>query len=93
VKVITGNRLSDGLVVFLGNDGQWTPALERAANFVDDAAKTAFADAQLRVGEIADLYLIDVDDAGVLTGRETLRESIRKAGPTVRLDLGYQAGA
>ncbi|WP_411817137.1 DUF2849 domain-containing protein [Hyphococcus sp. DH-69] len=92
MKVITGNRLSDGAVVFFNSAGQWVPALEDAVRYADAEAGSALERAQAQVHEIADVYLIDVDDEGQLVGRETLRESIRRAGPTVRRDLGYQAG-
>lgn len=93
MKAVTGNRLDDGAVVYLGDDDRWTADLTAAARFDDDDAKDVLAAAQARVKEIADAYLIDVSDAGAPTGRETLRETIRKSGPTVRVDLGYQAGA
>lgn len=93
MKAVTGNRLDDGVVVYLGDDDRWTSDLSAAARFEDGDAKDVLAAAQKRVKEIADAYLIDVDEAGAPAGRETLRETIRKSGPTVRLDLGYQAEA
>jgi hypothetical protein len=93
MKAITANRLDDGAVVYLDDDDRWTAHLASAAQFEDDDAKNVLAAVQSRVKEIADVYLIDVTDAGALAGRETLRETIRKSGPTVRADLGYQAGA
>ncbi len=93
MKSVTANRLDDGAVVYLSGDDRWTPDLSAAARFEDGEAKDALAAAQKRVKEIADAYLIDVDEAGAPAGREHLRETIRKSGPTVRLDLGYQARA
>lgn len=93
MKAVTANRLDDGAVVYLAGDESWTSDLAAAARFDDDAAKPALETAQTRATEIADAYLIDVDDKGAPAGRETLRETIRKSGPTVRLDLGYQAEA
>jgi hypothetical protein len=93
MKAVTANRLDDGAVVYLGDDNRWASDIGAAARFTDDDSKAVLAAAQARVKEIADAYLVDVDDDGALVGRETLRESIRKAGPTVRADLGYQAGA
>ena len=93
MKAVTANRLDDGAVVYLAGDGAWTSDLSAAARFEDDGAKSALEEAQARVKEIADAYLIEVDDKGAPAGRETLRETIRKSGPTVRLDLGYQAEA
>lgn len=93
MKAVTGNRLDDGAVVYLGDDDSWTPDLGAAARFETDDAKDVLAAAQLRVKEITDAYLIEVSDEGAPAGRETLRETIRKSGPTIRTDLGYQAGA
>lgn len=93
MKAVTANRLRDGAVVYLDDKDQWTHDLRAAARFNDADAGDVLAAVQTRVGEIADVYLIDVDEAGALTGRETLRETIRKSGPTVRLDIGYQAEA
>jgi hypothetical protein len=39
---------------------------------------------------IASAYLIEAEAAGPV-GREALRETIRRNGPTVRRDLGKQA--
>ncbi len=93
MKAVTANRLSDGAVVYLGDDDRWTSELSAAARFTDEDAKPVLAAAQSRVTEIADSYLVEVDDDGALQGRESLRETIRLSGPSVRLDLGYQAGA
>lgn len=87
MKIVTANRLDDGAVVYLGDDDQWTLSQSAAAKFSNDDAKSVLAAAQSRITEIADAYLVDVDDDGALTGRETLRESIRRKGPTVREDL------
>ncbi|PQA87853.1 DUF2849 domain-containing protein [Hyphococcus luteus] len=93
MKAVTANRLEDGVVVYLSNDNDWTSDLTKAARFENDDAKAALAGAEARAGEHAGAYLIEVSDAGAPSGRETLRETIRKDGPTVRLDLGYQAEA
>ncbi len=91
MKAVTGNLLSDGSVVYLGDDDQWTSDIGAAARFEDDDALPVIAAAQLRVTEIADAYLIDVEPSGAPVGRAVIRETIRSAGPTVRTDLGLQA--
>ena len=93
MKAVTGNRLSDGAVVYLADDDRWITGLSAAARFEDDDAKNVLAAALGRVKEITDAYLIDVTEENAPSGRETLRETIRKSGPTVRVDLGYQAEA
>lgn len=91
MKAVTGNRLDDGRVVYLTPTDDWTERLSCAQLFADDDAAPVLAAARIRVREIADAYLIDVDKEGA-TGREALRETIRSRGPTVRVDLGKQAG-
>ncbi|MHA7871423.1 MAG: DUF2849 domain-containing protein [Hyphococcus sp.] len=93
MKAVTGNRLFDGAVVYLNDNDQWTTCLAMAAQFAVDDADAVLAAARSRAGEIVDAYLIDVSEDRVPAGREALRETIRTAGPTVRRDLGYQAGA
>lgn len=85
--------MSDGAVIYLKSDGTWTANLNEAASYDGDAGEAALAETQLRATEIADVYLIDVSEEGAPAGRAALRETIRTAGPTVRVDLGYQAGA
>lgn len=92
MKAVTANRLRDGRVVFLAPDQAWVERLTHAAAFDDAAAQGALERARSRVTEIAAAYLIEVADGGAPAGREALREGIRNNGPTVRPDLGKQAG-
>ncbi|MEM8936877.1 MAG: DUF2849 domain-containing protein [Pseudomonadota bacterium] len=91
MKAVTANRLSDGLVVYFDADGQWTPDVARAARFADEDAKAALARAQEHVTQIAEAWLMDIDEQGAPSGRDWRKEDIRTKGPTVRPDLGYQA--
>tara|TARA_R110002110_G_scaffold10251_7_gene50219 strand:+ start:1448 stop:1732 length:285 start_codon:yes stop_codon:yes gene_type:complete len=88
-KILTANRLDNGLVVYLGETG-WTADICLARRAPDDDTAAALDEqgrqAALR-NEIADPYLIDIDDDTPVRWRE----SIRANGPTVRPDLGYQA--
>jgi hypothetical protein len=93
MKAVTGNRLSDGVVVYLTDKDQWSERFSCAAGFSDDDARSVLAAAQTRVTEIADAYLIDVDDSGALEGRAVVRETIRTKGPTVRPDLARREEA
>lgn len=92
-KILTANRLDDGLVVYLGRNG-WTADIDIARRaHDDDAAAAAALDYQGKQAatrnEVTDPYLIDLDD----DDGEPLRwrETIRANGPTIRRDLGYQA--
>ncbi len=91
MKAITGNRLSDGAVVYLRDDDQWATQRGEAARFDDDDVAPVLRAAQLRVREITDAYIIDITADGAPSGRAIIRETIRGAGPTVRGDLGLQA--
>lgn len=94
MQVLTANRLSDGIVVFLGAGNVWCERIEDARVLATgDAAAAALekgvADAAARI--VVDPYLIDVKPAAVGVAPVRLRERIRAAGPTVRRDLGKQA--
>ena len=86
MKIITGNLLSDGSVVYLDTDGQWNTRIDHAKPFDGADAETALETAQARVSEIAGAYLIDIQESGRPGGRETFKEEIRATGPTVKSD-------
>lgn len=93
-KILTANRLDDGLVVYLGEAG-WTADIDAARRALDDDAAAALdyqGKQSAARNEVADPYLIDLDEND--HGDDVpvrWRESIRAAGPTVRRDIGYQA--
>ncbi|MEL6359768.1 MAG: DUF2849 domain-containing protein [Pseudomonadota bacterium] len=91
MKAVTVNRLTDGVVMYLGADDSWVEGLEDAVLFEGLEADDALARASARVTEIAGAYLIEATPEGA-AGREAIRETIRSKGPTVREDLGKQAG-
>ena len=93
MKIVTANLLHDGRVAYLAQDAKWTAEISRAALFDDDRAEDALAAASARATEVADVYLIDATAEASPAGRAAFRETIRSAGPTVRLDLGKQAGS
>jgi hypothetical protein len=85
-QVITANRLTDGIVVYVGHDGAWTGQLSEAKLF---GSKAEAESGMLAAGDdakrnlVVEPCLIDVTDEA--SGRQplTLRESIRARGPTV----------
>ncbi len=86
-KVITANLLTTGHVVFLGTDGAWVDAVDKAAAFADaKAAEAGMAQAQwdLDRAVIVDPFL--VTQGPVADGRPgmSLRDTIRAYGPTIR---------
>lgn len=89
---ITANRLSDGAVVYVGDEESLVERFDHARLFDRQEAETILERLLDRNTAIASAYLIDAEKAGP-TGREALRETIRMNGPTVRRDLGKQAEA
>ncbi|HXJ01696.1 MAG TPA: DUF2849 domain-containing protein [Micropepsaceae bacterium] len=92
-QVLTANRLKIGEVVYWGGRG-WVPRFDEAEIFSGAEAETALkgaADWVLK-GEVVAPYLFDVHIDGGHAVPVKVREVIRAAGPTVRTDLGKQAG-
>jgi hypothetical protein len=93
-QVLTANRLKIGEVVYWDGGRGWVSELDQAQVLAPDQAEAALkgaADWVLR-GDVVAPYLFDVRvDAG-RTIPVKVREAIRAAGPTVRTDLGKQAG-
>ena len=93
MKVLTANRLTDGEAVWFA-DGAWVESIAPADVVGDkdgEARLEALGKAAYDNNEVVDVNLIDVD---VVDGRivpQRLRERIRAAGPTNRVDLGKQA--
>ncbi|MFZ5608563.1 MAG: DUF2849 domain-containing protein [Pseudomonadota bacterium] len=91
LKILTANHLQNGHVVFLGEDGAWSPRLA-AARLARDGEEAAALEAEGEAAQAARRvvgpYLIEVEATaeGPLPLRG--RERIRVAGPTVRRDLG-----
>ena len=82
--VASANRLADGVVVFLGDAGDWTTRLDRAAVARDKRAAEILLDRAKAEGfTVVDPYLVAVseDDDGVLEPL-SLREKIRVSGLT-----------
>lgn len=95
-QAVTANRLHDGEVVYLADDGHWADAFSAAA-IADgaEAAEALLARAMPDDFELAVLepYLFEVLEDGAAFKPASVREIIRAAGPTIRLDLGKQADA
>jgi len=93
-KMLTANRLRDGDVLYRKGDG-WVLALAEADVYADAAAaEAALAAAQAELGQniVVAPYLFDVRQENGAIHPVKEREIIRAAGPTVRADLGKQAG-
>ncbi|GGB49859.1 sulfite reductase [Tistrella bauzanensis] len=94
LSVISANRLTDGVAVWLNEAGDWVERVDGAAVF-DDAALDA-ARRQAAEGEKRQI-VVAVAEAPVRLDDQTRtpltrREHIRTLGPSVRSDLGKQSG-
>jgi hypothetical protein len=84
LQVASANRLSDGVVVFLGDAGEWVPELDRAALARDKrSAEILLERARAEAFSVVDPYLVAVseDEDGTLEPL-SLRERIRVSGLT-----------
>jgi len=93
MNIITANRLLDGVVVYRTRQSGWTERFEDAARYEASESPAALAAAEQDVLQVVKPYLVALDGPDVFTKRERMREGIRAAGPTVRRDLGKQAGS
>jgi hypothetical protein len=84
LQVASANRLSDGVVVFLDDAGQWTPLLDRAALARDRRdAEILLERARAEAASVVDPFLVAVSESD--DGRLeplSLREKIRASGLT-----------
>ena len=91
MKVLTGNRLGDGEVVFLAGK-TWSERFGEATAFDEDAlAEAAEAHAKTEGTVVVDPYLIEVRDIEDGYAPVSYRERLRALGPTNKLDHGKQA--
>ncbi|MGG4603911.1 DUF2849 domain-containing protein [Paenalcaligenes sp. Me131] len=93
--LISANRLHDGAVVWLDSRYQWVEALEHAHAFDEEALVAAQQAAQEGVtnNEIVDPVPQEAERTPKGIVPVTFREQLRARGPSVRADLGKQAGA
>ncbi len=85
-KVVTANRLVDGLVIFVGEGPAWVTDIKDAEIFDDGPAleaALAFGADQVKARQIVDPYAVDVTLESGSAIPERLRERIRALGPSV----------
>lgn len=96
MKIVTANRLSDGIAVWLAADHSWAAWIDGAEIAFDEATEEKLqraGKAAFLKNEVVDVNIIDVEISGGRVRPVRLRERIRAAGPTNRLDIGKQADA
>ena len=91
-KVITAWTSASGRSVYLTKDRGWSEDLGDAEVFTGIGANDILAWAAKDQTHVADPYFMQVTADGKVTGRETLRETIRATGPTTHRHFGKQAG-
>ena len=93
-KVLTANRLADGIAVWLDAGGEWTENLQdalvarhaEAVEALEEIGKRDFA-----VNKVVDVNVVDVEDVNGQLRPLRLRERIRAAGPTIVYASGFPA--
>ena len=94
IKVLTANNLLSGEVVYLTDDGAWSPHISQAA-VVETPEAIAALEAAGAAGEreriVVASYLVDVERGPDGPVPVRVRELMRTLGPSVRTDLGKQA--
>lgn len=95
MKILAANRLLDGEAVWFSTELGWVGTMAEAEIATDKVMDERFVAAgqtgKLK-NEIVDPELIDVEIVDGAVRPIRLRERIRAAGPTIRHDLGKQAG-
>ncbi len=89
-RMVTANRLGDGIVVYLDRDGGWSERLADGRVASDDAAAEALmtvAEAAAAACQVVEPYLIDVVERDGSVRPASFRERIRAQGPTVPSDF------
>ena len=86
-QMVTANRLSDGVVVYLTADGRWSTSVNEGHFVTDDEADALLKSADKSIDDctVVDAYLIAVEAAGTDVRPIRFREQVRAKGPTVAL--------
>jgi hypothetical protein len=91
MRALTGNRLTDGDVVFW-KAGVWVERFVDAELFADaESGEAAEASAKSQQTVVVDPYLIDLVESEGLWAPLSYRERLRALGPTNHLHHGKQA--
>ena len=86
LKIVTANRLRDGVVVFLDREGDWTVRVQESRIVEDgEPAECLLQEAENAVArqEVVNPYLIDAVLDGGIPVPTRYREQIRAQGPSV----------
>lgn len=86
LKILTANRLVDGIAVWLSASGRWVEDIDtaliarhdEAVNALEETGRIALAD-----NRVVDVNVIDVEEEGIHIRPKRLRERIRANGPSI----------
>jgi hypothetical protein len=94
-QVYTANRLTDGVVVYLGDDGSWSekPGPGGVIDVRREAMMRGLAEAAAEAAVVVDPYLIGVADLDGEIRPLMYRERIRAYGPSSHPEFAKQAAA
>ena len=84
-RIVTGNRLRDGVPIYFVGDGCWSPSVAEARHVAAEAADELLAEAQAVPAPPHPAVGVAVIDVALVEGAPrplSLRERIRAFGPT-----------
>jgi len=76
-KAVTGWSTTTGRSLWLAADGSWTEDASKLGVFSGDEAEARLAASLKQEAVVTDPYFMEVTADGQITGRETLRETMR----------------
>lgn len=82
MKLLTANRLTDGLTLWYAGD-DWVEDAAKATRLDDETADALLLTWKARETEVVAPYLIPLTDTGAPVQREHVREFVRANGPTI----------
>lgn len=94
LHVMTGYRLTDGIVIWLTADNEWSEWVEDAATAAAAAeadALTAQAKEWERRNQVYEIYLVDVALKDGKPWPVKMREAMRAQGPSIHPQFGKQS--
>jgi hypothetical protein len=95
IQIFNANDILSGRVVYLTKDGGWSEQIADAVTFEtpeDEARLKQIAEAAFEARQVVDVVPIDVSVENGSIRPLVYRERVRAQGPSVRTDLGKQAG-
>lgn len=94
-QIYNANDILSGRVVYLTKDGGWSERIADAVTFEtaeDEARLKQVAEAAFEARKVVDVIPIEVSVENGAIRPLVYRERVRAQGPSVRTDLGKQAG-